>query len=71
MRTEMARGIDLTGPPIRWGHGIGRHRRRCVGLHGVAFTQGAMGLVRQSLEGFGLVGVVAFGLKGLRLRWRG
>ena len=71
MRTAMARGIDLTGPPIRWGHGIGRHRRRRVGRHGVAFTQGAMGLVRQALEGFGLVGAVACGLKGLRLRWCG
>ena len=42
-----------------------------MGFYGVAFTQGAMGLVRQTLEGFGLLGAVACGLKGLRLRWRG
>ena len=34
-------------------------------MRGVSLTQGAMGLFRQALKGFGLVGVVALGLEGL------
>ena len=40
-------------------------------MRGVSLTQGTMGLVRQALEGFGLVGAVALGLEGLGLSWRG
>jgi hypothetical protein len=36
-------------------------------MRGVSLTQDTMRLVRQALEGFGLVGAVAFGLEGLRL----
>jgi hypothetical protein len=36
-------------------------------MRGVSLTQGTMRFLRQALEGFGLVGAVAFGLEGLRL----
>ena len=40
-------------------------------MRGVSLTQGTMRFVCQALEGFGLVGAVAFGLEGLRLSWCG
>jgi hypothetical protein len=43
---------------------------RVVDIGGGA-VPGAMRLVRQAREGFGLVGAVACGHEGLRLSWRG
>jgi len=41
-------------------------------MRGLSRTQGAMRLVRQAFEGFGLVGVVALRFEGLGLlRWYG
>jgi hypothetical protein len=36
-------------------------------MHGVSLTEGAVGLLGEPLEGFGLVGAVVFGLHGLRI----
>src|SRR5437773_3900871 len=68
----MPGGIDSTGAAVRWGHGVRGHRRRRLGVRGLSRTQGAMRLVRQAFEGFGLVGVVALRFEGLGLlSWRG
>jgi hypothetical protein len=54
MRTTMPGGIDLTGAPVRRGHGVGWYRGRC----GVSLTQGTMRLLGQPLEGFGRIGAL-------------
>ena len=59
VRTKVPGRVDFTGTPVRRGHGVRPRRRRHFGLHGVALTQGAMGLVRQALERFGLIGAGA------------
>jgi hypothetical protein len=46
-------------------------RRSRFGRRGIAFTQGAMRLVRQSLEGFGCVRAEPLGFEGLRQCRRG
>ena len=51
------------GPSVREGHGIGRHRRRGFGMHGISLTQSTMGLCRQALKRFGRIGAVALGLR--------
>src|SRR4029453_7052368 len=71
VRTKVPGGVDLTGSPVRRGHGVGRYRRGRLGMRGISLTQGTMGLVRQSLKRFGLVGAGALGLERLGLGWRG
>jgi hypothetical protein len=72
MRTKVQRGVDLTGAPVRRGHGVWWYRRRCLGRRGISLTQGTMRLVRQALEGFRRVEAVGLGFEGLGLlRWRG
>src|SRR4029453_2661217 len=66
VRTKVPGGVDLTGPPVRRGHGVGRYRRGRLEMRGIAFTQSTMGLVRQPFKRFGLVGAVTFGREGLR-----
>src|SRR5262249_32135051 len=66
MRTKMPAGVDLTGTPVRRGHGVGRHWRRHLGKRGRLLTQGTGRLVCQARERFGLGGTLALGL-----RWRG
>src|SRR5919108_3164769 len=61
MRTKVHGRVDFTGTPVRRGHGVRWHRRRCLGRRGVALTQGAMGLVRRALERFGLLGAGVLG----------
>jgi hypothetical protein len=46
----------LHGAAVRWGHGVRGHRRQRLGMRGHSLTQGAMRLVRQPIEGSGLVG---------------
>ena len=67
MRTKMPRGIDLTGAPVRRGHGVGRYRKRRLGMGGIVLTPGTVGLVRQALKRFGLVSTGALGWHRLRL----
>src|SRR5262245_48138899 len=67
MRTEVLRGVHLTGSPVRRDHGVGRYRRRRFGRRCVSFTQGAMRLLGEPLKGFGLVRVGPLGLEGLWL----
>src|SRR5262249_35237759 len=64
MRTKVPGRVDLTGTSVRRGHGGRPGGRRRFGLHSVALAQGAMGLVRQALECFGLLGADALGLDG-------
>jgi len=72
MRTKVSRGVDLTGAPVRRGHGVRWHRKRRLGRRGIALTQGTLRLVRQPLEGFGLMRTWLLGFEGLGLlRWRG
>src|SRR4029434_7521992 len=71
VRTKVPGGVDLTGPPVRRGHGVGRYRRGRLGMRGISFTQGTMGLVRQPLKRCGLGGAVARGFERLGLGWRG
>ena len=66
MRTEVLRGVNLTRASVGRGHGVRRHRRKRFGMRGISFTQGTMGLFRQALKRFGLVGAGALGLS-----WRG
>src|SRR5262245_66151951 len=61
---KVLRGVDLTGTPVGWGHGIGWHRSRRIGLCGVSLTQDAMRFLRQTLEWFDLGGTGAVGLAG-------
>ncbi len=69
VRTKVHGRVDLTRASVRRGHGVRPRGRRHFGLHGVSLTQGAMGLLRQALERFGLVGAGALGLDGRG--WRG
>jgi hypothetical protein len=69
VRTKVPRSVDLTGTPVGRCHGSGRHRRKRFGRRSVLFTQGAMGLVRQAFERFGLVGARALGCEGLGQSW--
>src|SRR5215471_21138896 len=71
VRTKVPGGVDLTGPPVRGGHGGGWYRRGRLGMRGISLTQGTMGLARQPCKRFGLVGAVALGLERLGLGWRG
>src|SRR5262249_35005581 len=71
VRTKVPGGVDLTGPPVRRGHGGGRYRRGRLGRRGIALTQGTRRLVRQPLKRLGLGGAVALGLERLGLGWRG
>jgi hypothetical protein len=71
VRTKVPGRVDLTGTPVGRCHGIRRYRRRRFGRRGVLFTQGAMGLVGEALEWFGLVGARALGCEGLRQSWHG
>jgi len=72
VRTKVPGGVDLTGPPVRRGHGVGRYWRGRWGMCGLSLTQGTLRLVRQSLKGCGLGGAVALRFEGLGLlRWRG
>src|SRR4029453_18246286 len=71
VRTKVPGGVDLSGPPGRRGHGVGRYRRGRLGMRGLSLTQGTMGLGRQSLKRFGLVGAGALGLVRLGLGCRG
>jgi len=63
--------VDLTGTPVGRCHGIGRHRRKCFGRRGVLVTQGAIRLVGEALERFGLVGARALGCERLGQSWYG
>ena len=69
MRTKVQRGVDLTGAPVRRGHGVWWYRRRRLGRRGISLTQGTMRLVRQALEGLRRGGSFALGLDGRRCRW--
>src|SRR5262245_44030629 len=71
VRTKVPGGVDLTGPPVRRGHGVGQYRRERLGRHSLSFTQGTRGLVCQPLKRCGLGGAVALGLERLGLGWRG
>lgn len=78
VRTKVHGGVDLTGPPVRRGHGVmcrsGHmwYRKRRLGRRGLSLTQSTIRFVRQSLEGCRLVGAVAYGRVGLRLLiWHG
>src|SRR5262245_35342724 len=64
--TKMPRGVHRPGAPVRWGPGIGRHRSRGGGMHGVALTQSAVRPLREARQRFGLGGAFA-----LRPRWHG
>src|SRR5215831_15246273 len=71
VRTKVPGGVDLTGPPVRRGHGGGRYRRGRLGMRGLSLTQGTMRLVRQALKGCRRGGAVALRFEGLGLlRWR-
>ena len=64
--TKVHRGVHSAGAAVGRGHGVGWHRRRRFGMCSVSLTQGAMRFLGQALEGFGLVGAVAFGFGGAR-----
>jgi len=65
MGTKMHGGVKHTGASVgRW-HRIGSYRRGRFGMRRLVFTGDAMGFVRETLAGFGLVGAVALGLDGL------
>jgi hypothetical protein len=69
VRTKVPGGVDFTRTPVRRRHRGGRYRRRRLGRRGLSLTQGTMGLVRQAVKGFRLVGSCALGLDGRRCRW--
>ncbi len=69
VRTKVPGRVDRTGTPVGRCHGIGRYWRRRFGIRGVLVTQGAMGLVGEALERFGLVGTRALGFEGLGQSW--
>ena len=71
MRTAVHGGIDCTRTPVGRYHGGRQDRRSRFGRRGIAFTQGAMRLVRQSLEGCGCVRAEPLGFEGLRQCRRG
>ena len=64
--TKGQRGVHRTGAAVRWGHGIGPHRRRGSGLSCLVLTQRTVRPLRQARKRFGLGGAVALGL-----RWHG
>ena len=53
VRTEVQRGVDLTGAQVGRGHGSGWHRRRTLGRHGISLTQGTEGLSVKPSHGWG------------------
>jgi hypothetical protein len=69
VRTKVHRRVDLTGASVRARQRVRWHRRRGLGMRGLALTQGTRRLVRQALERFGLGGPLALGLG--RHRWGG
>src|SRR5205823_6193924 len=69
MRTKVPRGVDGPWASVGRGQRIGAHRRRWRGMCGLVCTQGARGLLGQTLKRFGLDGVLTLGLDGLRLDW--
>src|SRR5262252_179523 len=66
MGTKMHRSIDRARASMGRRHRIGAPRRRHWRMGRVVFTGSTMGLVRQTLEGFGLLGAFALGHDGHR-----
>src|SRR5262249_52344394 len=64
--TNMPRGVHRPGASVRWGHGIGPHRSRGGGMHGLSLTQSTVRLVREARKQLGLGAAWALGL-----RWHG
>src|SRR5712692_8291066 len=72
VRTKVHGGVDLTGPPVRCGHGVRWYRRRRLGRRGISLTQSTTRLVRQALEGLRLIGAEARRFEELGLlSWHG
>jgi len=69
MRTKVHGGIDSTGAAMGERHGIGSWRRSWSIFRGLLFTQGTVGVLRQTRERFGLTGAFALRLEGGRRRW--
>ncbi len=64
VRTEVQRGVDLTGAPVGRGHGGRWHRRRRLGRHGISLTQGTEGLSVKPSNGWGSLERLRLGLRG-------
>src|SRR5262249_32222809 len=62
--TNRPRGVHRLWTSVRWGHGIGRQRRRGGGRYGHSPTQSRVRLVREARKQFGLGAAWALGLRG-------